>query len=570
MAESSEYLKIKEYVERFLTENLAPELYYHDVEHTKQVVSAVEEIGVGEGLDAETIELLKIAAWFHDTGYTKKYIGHEDESKEIARSYLSAIGYDEHKIQRICSLIDATRYKHEPENIEEACLLDADRLSVGKVSFILRGEKLRREWEIFMNKFHSDQEWYEVQVNYLKETVFYTNYAYKNYTLLKDNNIEKFYILRENATPESITTRIRKKTLKRSKKVVKILWQLLAIGLLFSLSVTFTVWGFQEYSLVTGLIAGTIMGLLLRFFEKPYETAVEKKITFPFSIFARTLILVFLFLASIGFSAVIYAILLSRKPSAEVYADKIEFVFSTPENIFRFLILAFLLSFLFNFVKLASRILGPRVLRNYMLGKYFRPHNEERIFMFIDINSSTALAEKLGPHKYHLLLSDFFKDISSAIEDSKGEIYQYVGDEVVVTWSMKDGIKKNNCVRCFFDIEKNITRLRHQYENNYGIRPDFKAGLHGGNVITAEVGQIKSEIVFHGDVVNTSERILSQCHPLGKKFLVSEYVIRKLNLLPYYEAEFVSAIRLKGKGSEMGLYSIRVAEGVSNRLSRQA
>jgi adenylate cyclase len=558
--ESATYVSVKEYVESYLNQNLADDLYYHDIRHTKEVVSAVEEIALGERLSPEMVEVLKIAAWFHDTGYASRYIGHEDDSKEVARNYLGSIGYPQENIEQVCRLIDATRYKHEPENTEEACLIDADRISMGKMSFLLRGEDLRKEWEHYLSHNHSDEEWWEIQINYLKETVFYTHYADKNYTLLKQNNIEKILRLKESAIPENVTVRLRKKTIRRSKKLFRALWQLLSLGLVFSLSVTLSVWGFEEDSLNIGLISGVLIGLVLRLFEKPYQAAVENRIAFPLSIFARTALMAILFLLSIGLAALIYAKLVSHKPSAEIYRDKIEFVFSTPDNIFRFLLLVFIISFLFNFVKLASRILGPRVLRNYMLGKYFKPHAEERIFMFIDMNSSTSLAEKLGPHQYHLLLNDFFKDISSAVANTQGEIYQYVGDEVVVTWSMKDGIKKNNCIRCYFEIERNIARLKPLYEKNYGFRPDFKAGLHGGRVITAEVGQIKSDIVFHGDVVNTCERILSQCHPLNKKILVSEYIARNLTLLPYFEAEFVQAIRLKGKGMEIGLYTIKSIE----------
>lgn len=559
-SESALYLSVKEYVERYLENHLPSTLYYHDLRHTKEVVSAVEEIALGENLSPDRIEVLKIAAWFHDTGYATAYIGHEDESKEVARSYLSSVGYPSEKIEEVCRLIDATRYKHEPENTEEACLIDADRISMGKISFLLRGEDLRKEWEIYLNQNHSDEDWWEIQIGYLTETVFYTHYADKNYSLLKQNNLEKAFRLKESAEPENVTIRLRRKTIRRSKKLFVLLWQLFSLGLVFSFCVTLSMWGFEEGSLKIGLIAGVLMGLVLRLFEKPYELVVENKVAFPLSVFARTFLMGFLFLLSIGLAALVYAQLFTDRPSDDIYREKVEFVFSTPENVFRFLVLVFLLSFLFNFVKLASRILGPRVLRNYMLGKYFRPYAEERIFMFIDMNSSTALAEKLGPHQYHLLLNDFFKDISPAIANTQGEIYQYVGDEVVVTWSMKDGIKKNNCVRCFFEIERNIARLRPLYEKTYGIRPDFKAGLHGGRVITAEVGQIKSEIVFHGDAVNTCERILSQCHPLNKKILVSEFVVRNLNLLPYYEAEFVKAIRLKGKGMEMGLYTIKSME----------
>lgn len=552
------YLKIKNYAEEKLANGLPSNLYYHDLQHTKDVVSAVEEIATGEGLTEDEIETLMIAAWFHDIGYTRQYIGHEDESINMTREYLESLQIDESRIKLICNCIGATRYRHQPENNLEACLIDADRLYMGKISFISKGELLRKEWAELMDKHHTDKEWIEIQYNYLKETEFYTNYADKNYSELKESNIARVIEYREKLLQgENFSYKLRKKTVKRSKKIFKATWQLSALGLLISMSATLSIWGFEEHSLTIGIISGILIGLVLRIFERSYTESIEKSLIFPISLFARTGLMGLLFLISIGLSAVIYTLLISQKPTSETYKDKIEFIFSTPENIFRFLLIILIISFLINYIKLTSRIIGQRVLINYMLGKYYKPQAEERLFMFIDINSSTALAEKMGPEKYHHMLNNFFRDISPAIAKTKGEIYQYVGDEVVVTWLMKDGIKKNNCVRCFFEIEKSLGKLRSEYEKTFGMRPDFKAGLHGGNVITAEVGQLKSDIVYHGDVVNTTERILNQCIPLHRKILVSEYVTRKLNLLPYYEAEFINTMRLKGREAEISLYSIK-------------
>jgi len=555
------YYKVKEYCEAYLERNLPARMFYHNVQHTKDVVSAAEEIGLGEKLEPEEMEVLLIAAWFHDTGYCIKYLGHEDESMRLASEFLVENGFPAVKIASVLSCINATRYKHEPESNLEACMIDADRLGMGKANFTESGERLRAEWEEWLGKQHSEKDWLEVQASYLNETHFFTHYADKHYTVLKEKNVAKIKKLKEVLEEKNgFTQRLGKKTLKRSKKVIKYVLQSAALGMVISFTLNFSFWNIDEHLVIISVLAGVFIGIVLRIYEKQYTQTLEAHSTFAVSLAARTLAMGGLFLMSIVVSTVMYAVLLSKEEYNRLYTKKIEFIFSTPENIFRFIILTLLISFLLNFIRLTSRILGPRVLTNYVLGRYFRPRAEERLFMFIDLNSSTTYAEMLGPHKYHQLLVNFFNDISPAITRTKGEIYQYVGDEVVITWDIKDGIKKNNCIRCYFEMEDILSQLRNRYEAEFGIRPEFKAGIHGGRVITAIVGKLKSDIVFHGDVVNTSERILNQCHPLHKKILVSEFVVRRLKLYPYYEAEFVSTIKLKGKERDMSLYTILEVE----------
>lgn len=93
---------------------------------------------------------------------------------------------------------------------------------------------------------------------------------------------------------------------------------------------------------------------------------------------------------------------------------------------------------------------------NIIRGKYNRPKEEKRIFMFLDLNSSTAIAEQLGDETYHAFLKDFFADITNPILNNKGSIYQYVGDEVVVAWNYEDGKENIHCIRCFFDMKLHI------------------------------------------------------------------------------------------------------------------
>jgi adenylate cyclase len=223
-----------------------------------------------------------------------------------------------------------------------------------------------------------------------------------------------------------------------------------------------------------------------------------------------------------------------------------------------------------NFLRQVNRLLGQNVLLNYITGKYHQPVEEERIFMFLDVNSSTTIAERLGHIAYHRLLNDFFFDITGPIVESGGEIYQYVGDEVVVTWTMKRGVPGGCSIACFFRIREKIAARSAQYLEAYGVVPGFKAGFHYGRVITAEVGDIKKEIAFHGDVVNTASRIQSECRVLGRDILVSSDLLERLALPFEFEPERIGAIRLRGKERDVELYSVcENPEGTAMRPERE-
>ncbi|MEW6195030.1 MAG: adenylate/guanylate cyclase domain-containing protein [Bacteroidota bacterium] len=209
-----------------------------------------------------------------------------------------------------------------------------------------------------------------------------------------------------------------------------------------------------------------------------------------------------------------------------------------------------------NFVLQVSDKFGQGVLLDYVRGKYHHPKEEERVFMFLDLKSSTTIAESLGHEKYFEFINDYFNDITDPIIFSRGEIYQYIGDEVVVSWKIGNGIHNNNCINCFFDIEFEIHQLRSNYLSKYGIVPEFKAGLHIGKAIVGEVGVIKKEIVFSGDVLNTTSRIQSKCNDYNVKILTSEDIIAKLHLSPTYKALEIGEVTLRGKQTPTHLYSI--------------
>lgn len=199
---------------------------------------------------------------------------------------------------------------------------------------------------------------------------------------------------------------------------------------------------------------------------------------------------------------------------------------------------------------------GQGALGNIIRGKYNTPKEEKRIFMFLDLNSSTTLAERLGDEKYHELLKDFFSDITNPILDNNGEIYQYVGDEVIVAWKHEDGIKNSQCVQCFFDIKIMIENMKDKYLKRYGVVPSFKAGIHCGKVVAGEVGIIKRDITYSGDVLNTTSRILTMCKEFNAEILSSAELIAELRLSKNYAARPLGSIKLRGKEKEVVLSSL--------------
>ncbi len=198
---------------------------------------------------------------------------------------------------------------------------------------------------------------------------------------------------------------------------------------------------------------------------------------------------------------------------------------------------------------------GPGELKKFLLGKYFHPKIEERIFMFLDLKDSTSIAEKLGEHKYFSFIQKVFKDVTPVLLDTKGEVYQYVGDEIVITWKIKNGIKDSNCIRCFQNIKNLLKKFGPIYEEQFGVVPEFKAGLHVGTAIVGEIGVIKRDIAYSGDVLNTAARIQSKCNEFGASLLLSE------DLLSYFPEGYLSLksmgkVELRGKAEALSLYSL--------------
>jgi adenylate cyclase len=200
---------------------------------------------------------------------------------------------------------------------------------------------------------------------------------------------------------------------------------------------------------------------------------------------------------------------------------------------------------------------GPGNFIKLLRGKYYRPKVEKRVFMFLDIRSSTAIAEKLGHEKWFALLNDFFNDITEPIINNEGEIYQYVGDEVIISWPFDRGFSNRNCINCFFDITNMMEARANDYFDRYGVVLTFKAAIHSGQVAVGEIGKIKKDIIFTGDVLNTTSRIQDLCNTYRADLLVSQDVLDKIDSVIGFDVIHMGFVELRGRNQPVSVFQIR-------------
>ena len=178
------------------------------------------------------------------------------------------------------------------------------------------------------------------------------------------------------------------------------------------------------------------------------------------------------------------------------------------------------------------------------------------MFLLIDMEGSTGLAERLGPLAFHRLVNRFIDDLTQPIVAARGEIHRYVGDELIATWKLEEGIADGRCVAACFAAIDQLARRAPDYGREFGAAVTVRAGLHCGPVVTGEMGSVKREIVFLGDTVNTAARIQELCRETGDRVLASADLIDRLELPRGIAKRSLGDLRLRGKGADLALYAL--------------
>ena len=306
-------------------------------------------------------------------------------------------------------------------------------------------------------------------------------------------------------------------------------------------------------SIFTGIVAGILGGSLVVFTWERWLRAKNYGLALLDILWSFTI--VYLIVGILG--EIFYHI---KEPGLSLFdlelwqiAGSHIFQIATLQNYF-FWLLVVLGTFIFLQV---NDKYGPGVFLSFLRGKYFRPKREERIFMFLDLRASTTIAETVGERKYFSFLNDWIKHVTPSILSYKGEIYQYVGDEIVVSWKMIAGTTNGNCLKCFLDIQRIFKDQQNYYQDTYGVVPEFKAGLHCGYVMTGEIGVVKRDIAFSGDVLNTASRIQSKCNELGVDILLSQLLADQLAIKgDGFHPKQIGEMILRGKEQKLMLVTL--------------
>jgi adenylate cyclase len=219
-----------------------------------------------------------------------------------------------------------------------------------------------------------------------------------------------------------------------------------------------------------------------------------------------------------------------------------------------FAVLAFTIQFLLQM----NRMVGANVLGYFATGAYHRPKAEERVFLFLDLEGSTKLAERLGSARYFDLLRRIVDELTEPVLAAQGEIYQYAGDEVVITWPMATGVRDANCVRCYFGIRAALAQQAAGYQRDFGAVPRLRGGLHGGMVTAGELGDLRQQIVFVGDILNTAARLEEYAKRSGLDLVVSGTMLSRLRLPPDLRADPCGELELRGKEARVAAYRLSV------------
>ena len=300
------------------------------------------------------------------------------------------------------------------------------------------------------------------------------------------------------------------------------------------------------------LFGGVLFGTLFILINRLTEIKIFRRRSFGFNILFKTAL--YIISLCIVFIIIFYSFSSFGLISPELIENIDEFL--TIQLISSFFIYCLLFVFLINFLISVSQKFGPGLMIDLLTGRYYRPRSDELVFLFLDLNDSTRLAEKLGHNYYSRFIKECIHELTPVILKYKARVYQYVGDEVILYWNIKEGVRQLNCLNSYFKFAEILKKQESYFNAKYGEAPKFKAGMDAGIVTLTEIGDIKREIAFHGDVLNTAARLEKKCNEYNEPLIISQHIIDKVGVDNKYHFKFLSDLPLRGKAESLKFYSV--------------
>ncbi len=308
------------------------------------------------------------------------------------------------------------------------------------------------------------------------------------------------------------------------------------------------------FGVLNAIFVGTGVGLFEEFYVQSLRGRWIRSIHPLRSILVYTAVVAILFVISINFSH----LLLRRWYPSPVPYGRLPFILPV---VISFSVIGIL-------VMRAAHFIGIETLFHLMIGTYHRPVVQQKVLVFVDINNSTGLAEKLGALKIKSLVGKFLFDISKPITDYGGEIYLYKGDGLIAIWDWREAVRDNKILQAIDAVFAAVSRERGRYLAQFGVAPTFRIGIHGGDVVVSEQGDTKRSIGIYGSTINIASRMEEAAKAHGVVCAVSGDVARALSegasrLHP------IGYDRIKGISGEIPIFEYRDdGEAASDSVER--
>jgi class 3 adenylate cyclase len=296
------------------------------------------------------------------------------------------------------------------------------------------------------------------------------------------------------------------------------------------------------FGMLNAILAGTGVGLFEQFYVQSLRGRWMRNSHPLLSILIYTAVVVVLFMLAINLS---HALL--------------RFVYPVPVPYGRLPIIlpiVVMLSVIGIVVMRVVHFIGIETLFHLTIGTYHRPVVEQKVLIFVDINNSTALAERLGALKIKSLVGKFLFDISKPITDHGGDIYLYKGDGLIAIWDWADAVRENRLLSAIDAVFAAVRRERPRYIAQFGVVPAYRIGVHGGDVVVSEQGDTKRSIGIYGSTINIASRMEEAAKLHGVACAISGDVARVLSDADG-RLHQIGFDRIKGISAEIPIFEYR-------------
>src|SRR6201998_143834 len=329
------------------------------------------------------------------------------------------------------------------------------------------------------------------------------------------------------------------------RKLSAILLAITIFALLAGLT-SFATRGSVVYAIIDSILVGTGVGLFEQFYVQSLRGRWLRSMHPLLSITVYTAVVAVLFVAAVHLSHLAMG---QWDTLPKAYR---RLPFALP------LVIAF--SVIGIVVMRTVHFIGIETLFHLMIGTYHRPVIEEKVLLFLDINNSTGLSERLGAVQIKSLVGKFLFDISKPITNYGGEIYLYKGDGLIALWNWSEAIRGNRILRAIDAVFASVRREQAVYQRLFGVVPRFRVGVHGGEVVVSEQGDTKRAIGVYGSTINIAARMEEAAKAHNIACAISGNVAENMldeeaRLIPIGDEQ------VKGISVEIPIFEYRVDDG---------